>query len=212
MSSVMNWSLATNKQLNVIITHEYDCSPELLRGAVLEMLNRGLFDRVISRVVHLITCNVRKTAQIHGYAIEDFLQLGRMEVLAAIEKFDPTKENNFMSFLYMKVKNIVIQKMQYLEAQMRDNRLVESYNIELEDGTEVVEFINDNKTNVEKYVIDKLTVEQLLVRLNPHQRKIILYRMQGYKFEEISEMLGRGSMKSMSQAYRLGIKKMRMGA
>lgn len=207
----MNFKKASDQQLDVIIKNEYDCSPSLLRGAVLEMLDRGLFDRMIADITHKITCNVKKAEQIHGIGMEDFLQIGRMEVLFSLEKFDSTKKTNFLSFLYLKVRNIIAKTMQHVEYQKRDNRKVSSLNIELDDGTEIIEFINDNKTNVEKYVLNKVMLEQLIKKVNKHQKIVLSYRLQGYQFAEISKILGRGNDRSMYQAYMNAIKKMKKG-
>ncbi|WP_447579912.1 hypothetical protein [Acinetobacter baumannii] len=207
----MNFRKASDQQLDVIIKNEYDCSPSLLRGAVLEMLDRGLFDKMIADITHKITCNVKKTEQIHGIGMQDFLQIGRMEVLFSLEKFNPSMKNSFFSFLYLKVRNIIVKTMQHVEYQKRDNRKVSSLNIELDDGTEIIEFINDNKTNVEKYVLNKVMLEQLIKKVNKHQKIVLSYRLQGYQFAEISELLGRGNDRSMYQAYMNAIQKMRKG-
>lgn len=207
----MKWHLADNNQLDTIIKHEYDCSPSLLEGAVIEMLNRGLFDRIIADCIHSIFKDVKKTEQIHGVGLEDFLQIGRIEVLNALRKFSPKRNKNFMSFVYLKVKGELINQIVALESQKRDNRKVSSYNKQI-DGTEIMEFFSDRKSNVERYVVNKVLIEQLLERVNEHQKKVIAYWLQGYTFKEISELMGRGTLSTMHQAYTFAIKKMRKGA
>lgn len=208
----MNFTNADNNQLDIIIKHEYDCSPSLLEGAVIEMLNRGLFDRIIAECIYYVMKDVKKVEQTHSIGLDDFLQIGRIEVLNALKLFNPSRKKNFMSFVYLKVKSELIKQIEFLEAQKRDNRKVSSYNQETSDGTEFIEFFTDKKLNVEKYVISKVTIEQLLQRVNKHQKQVLLYRMQGYTFKEIAHMLGRGNDRTMHQAYKLAVEKMRKGA
>lgn len=207
----MRWEKASDNQLNIIIKYEYDCPLPLLEGAVIEMLNRGLFDRIIAECIHFITKDIKKVEQVHCVGFDDFLQIGRIEVLKALKLFNPKRGKNFMSFVYLKVKSEIIKRIEALEAQKRDSRKVSSYNQQTEDGTEFVEFFS-SRINVEKYVINKVLLEQLLNKVNPHQRSVLTLKLKGYTFVEISEILGRGNYKSMHQAYKLALGKMRKGA
>lgn len=207
----MNWTIATDQQLIIITTYEYDCSPSLLRGAVIEMLNRGLFDRIIAKCVHTFV-NLEMMERLHKISVEDFMQIGRIEVLKGLEEFDPSRGKNFMSFVFMKVKSQLIKEVTALSTIKRDCSNVMSYHQEMDQGNTFEQFLPDHKTNVEKYVVNKVTVEQLIKRLNKHQKKVILYRLQGYTFKEISEIFGRGTDRNMHQSYMRAIEKMRKGA
>jgi RNA polymerase sigma factor (sigma-70 family) len=145
---------------------------------------------------------IEKVEQIHKVSLEDFMQIGRIEVLKALETFESGR-CTFSSYVYMKIKSRVIKELQSLEAEKRDNRKTT--------GTELIQLYADI-TNVEKYVVNKILVEQLLSNINEHQKTVLFYRLQGYTFKEISALLGRGSFSTMSQAYNLAIKKMRKGA
>lgn len=207
----MRYELATDNQLLTIIKHDKDCPHSLLSGAVLEVLNRGLFDQVIGDCLRRVIKNIKKFEQVHQVSSQDFMQMGRIFVLEALKRFKANKNKSFMSFVFLRVKHEFIKQVIHIEAQKRDNRKVCSYQVQTEQGDEIGDFF-PSKVNVETYVVNKVTLEQLLKRVNDHQRKVILYRLQGYTFTEISKLLNRGSLNTMEQAYRYGIEKMRKGA
>lgn len=208
----MNWTIATDKQLLTIVKFDQDCPHSLLSGAVTELLARGLFDRFIADCIHRVTGNIETVQHVHMVGLDDFMQIGRMEVIHALDDYDNTKGKAFTSFAYLKIKHRIIKEMEYLEAQKRDSRKVFSYHNETSEGTEIIELMIDRTNDVERYVINKVTVEQLLKRVNRHQRNVILHRLKGYTFAEISKLLGRGNDRTMFQAYKLGLQKMRKGA
>lgn len=208
----MRYDTATNDQLWTIVKYDSEnCPLSLLRGAVLEMLNRNLFDRIIrDAVLHVVKPTVIE--KIYKIGFDDFMQVGRMEIFKSIKRFKQGKGQTVTSFIYMIVKHEIIRVLERLGAKKRDNRKDISMQGKLDDGKDFEVFLHDRKMDVEKYVINKLTVEEMLQGISEHQRNVLYYRMQGYEFKEISEIMQRGSTASMSQAYRLAIKKMREGA
>lgn len=204
----MKWHLATNEQLNTIIKYDSDCPLFLFRRAVEEMLSRNLFDRIIRRCFQIVFGNEERISKIYKFDIDDFLQMGRMEIYRAIDKYKTGKGMNFLSFSFLVVKQDFIRQRNHMEAQKRDNQKVLSYHAKTNDETEFLDFFKAS-LNVEKYVVNKVTIEQLLKKVNKHQRSVVLLRLKGYQFAEISEQLGRGCENSMSQAYNLAIKKLR---
>jgi RNA polymerase sigma factor (sigma-70 family) len=207
----MDFENATDNQLWTIIKHDNDCPLSLLRGAVIEMLNRNLFDRIILHAA-LRVIKIDIVEKLYKMSKDDFLQIGRLEIFKRIQNYQYGKGQTVTSFIYMLVKHEMIKVLDKLEAKKRDNRKDISMESKLEDGKDFGVFLHDQKMNVEKYVINKLTVEDLLQKVNKHQRKVLYYRMQGYEFHEISELMHRGSAGSMSQAYRLALKKLRKEA
>jgi DNA-directed RNA polymerase specialized sigma24 family protein len=99
-----------------------------------------------------------------------------------------------------------------LQSKKRDTTHVTSIQNSTEQGDEFEIFLEDKQTNVENYVVNKVFIERLLKRVNKHQRAVLYYHLQGYTFNEISQILGRGNLQTMHQAYTLAIKKMRQGA
>lgn len=207
---MINFELATNDQLMSIVNKDKDCPPHLLSGAALEMINRNLFDKLIIKTIRSVFC-IEVVEQIHKVGLDDFLQISRMRVWESLESFNPQK-NKFTTFVYMIVKHEMMNQINKLQAEKRDSRKVISYQTKIEDGAELEVYIEDKKTNVERYVINKVTLEHLISQVNNHQRTVLYYHMKGYTFKEIAVLLGRGSESTMSQAYNLALKKMRKGA
>jgi RNA polymerase sporulation-specific sigma factor len=207
----LKWELATENQLLAIVNDDKNCPASLWSRAVVEMINRNLFDSLIGKVIHRVM-NTGVVEQIHKMSFDDFLQIGRLEVWKLINRFNSQKGVKFTSFAYTAVKHEMIRQIEALETQKRDTRNVTSYQTKTLSGDEYEIFLSDKKIDVEQYVVNKITLEQLLKRVNKHQKTVLYYRLQGFTFEEISVILGRGSVTTMHQAYMNAIKKMRKGA
>lgn len=207
----MKIHLATEKQLEAIAKHDPDCSPSLLREVVEEMLNRNLFDRMINQCFQTVFGSVKRMNEVHSLELEDFLQIGRTSVFEAIKKFIPGKGKAFSSFAYMVIKQKFVECIKFLEAAKRDQRN-EFREIETEEGLNILDLM-PSYINIEKYVIKKITLENLLKKLTKRQRQIVDLFLQDYNFDEIAEILGsKGKGRSLNKTYNDAIKKMRKGA
>lgn len=207
----MKIHLATSKQLECIVKHDSDCSPSLLREVVEEMLNRNLFDSMINRCFQMVFGSIKRMSEVYKMDLEDFLQIGRTVVYEMIDRYKAGNGKSFSSFAFMVIKQKFSKVIAFLEFQKRDQRNVFSYN-DTEEGLEIINVI-PNHTNIEKYVINKVTVEKMLKKLSKKQRQIVDLWLQGYIFEEIAEILGcAGKERSLNKTYNDAIKKMRKGA
>ncbi|CAH0186870.1 sigma-70 family RNA polymerase sigma factor [Peribacillus simplex] len=207
----MKIHLATNKQLECIVKHDSDCSPSLLREVVEEMLNRNLFDSMINRCFQMVFGSIKRMNEVHSMELADFLQIGRTSVFEALEMFKPGKEKAFFSFAFLVIKQKFIKCIKFLEREKRDQRN-EVREFETEEGLNILDLM-PSYINIEKYVIKKLTLENLLNKLTKRQRQIVDLFLQDYNFEEIAEILGsKGKGKSLNKTYNDAIKKMRKGA
>ncbi|WP_342615048.1 sigma-70 family RNA polymerase sigma factor [Peribacillus frigoritolerans] len=202
--------LATNQQLKAITKHDSDCSPSLLREVVEEMLNRNLFDRMISSCFQAVFGSVKRMTEVYKIDLEDFLQIGRTCVFEAIKSYKPGKGKAFSSFAYVAIKNKFCEFIRNLERAKRDQRNEFSWN-DTVNGLDLIDIVI-NHINVEKYVINKITIEILLNKLTKRQRQIVDLFLQGYNFEETAEILGcKGKGRSLNKTYNDAIKKMRKG-
>lgn len=205
----MDWTKATDTQLLTIAKTDHDCPTTLLSGVVEEMLNRNLFDPLIVSIVNNVM-KIDVVEKLHKVSLEDFLQIGRVEIWKGVKRFKPGHNKAFISFVYMTIKHEFIKQINALEALKRDNRQSISY--QTKELREIDFFLKDKKTNVERYVINKVTIEQLIKRVNRHQRNVIDCYMMGYTFEEIASILGRGTFKTINRSFWDAVKKMRKGA
>lgn len=208
----MRYEIATDHQLLTIIKHEKDLPSSLLRGAVIEGLNRGLFDSLIADCIRKIFPDLKTTEQKQKMSLEDFMQLGREYTFKALERYNPKRGMNFMSFVHLRVKGEMHKLRQGFMYQKRDASKVVSMNNQTDEGTEYAEFFRDPYTDVEKYVIDKVLAEELLNKVNDYQRQVVLYRLRGYELKEIVNFLGKGTVKTLSVTYKRAIENMRKGA
>ena len=208
----MRYEIATDHQLLTIIKHEKDLPSSLLRGAVIEMLNRGMFDTLIAERVRKVFPDIQKTEQKQKMDLEDFLQIGREHIFKALETYNPKRGMNFFSFVYMRVNSEMHKLLATLNYQKRDASKLVSMNNKTDEGKEYAEFFRDPYVDVEKYVIDKVLSEELLSKVNDYQRQVVLYRLQGYELKEIVNFLGKGTVKTLSVTYKRAIENMRKGA
>lgn len=206
------WGLATDRQLQVIVDYESDCPAHLLSGAVSEMLNRGLFDRIIAGCIHKTIEDVDRFQQVYHLDMDDLMQIGRIEVLNSLDGYKSDRGKRFSSFCYLNIQREILNIITILKAKKRDTSKTISLNKATDEGKEILNFVADPKHNVEKYVINKVTLEQMLKRVTKHEKKIMFYRLQGYTFDEISSLLGRGTYKSVFGSYKYAISKMIKGA
>lgn len=207
----MKIHLATNKQLESIVKHDPDIPPSLLGRVVEEMLSRNLFDPMINRCFQSVFGSIKRMEEVYKMDLEDFLQIGRTCVYEAIKNFVPGKGKVFSNFAFVAIKQKFCEIIRNLEREKRDQRNEISWSF-IEDGLNLLD-IMPSQINVEKYVINKLTVEKMLNKLSERQRQIVGLYLQGYVFEEIAEMLGKkGKGKSANKSYKDAIKIMRRGA
>ncbi|MCK1982207.1 MULTISPECIES: sigma-70 family RNA polymerase sigma factor [Peribacillus] len=201
---------ATDEQLETITKHDPDCPPSLLRKVVEEMLNRNLFDRVINSCIQGIV-NVERMKNIYKLDIEDFMQMGRMEIFRAVDRFETGRGMTFSSFIFMVVKHEFGKFITILTAKKRDLCNEFSYHAETSSETELIDFFTAN-TNVEKYVINKMMIELLIERVTDRQKEVIMLKLEGYNDVEIGEILGGISHQAVGQSYTRAVNNMRKGA
>lgn len=207
----MDYTKATNEQLETITRYDLDCSPSLLRGVVEEMLNRNMFDRVIVDCFHKVIGSIEWMNDAYKLDMEDFLQIGRMMIFKSVNRFEQGKGMSFTSFIFLRVQQEFSRTVDFLKSKKRDCNNDLSYNAESSEGEQYISFLPCS-VNVEKYVINKLTVEEMLEEINEHQKKILFLRMEGYTFKEIGDKLGGVSHQAIIQSYQRAINKMRKGA
>jgi RNA polymerase sigma factor (sigma-70 family) len=148
--------------------------------------------------------------QVYKISEEDLLQIGRTAIYEALDKFTPGKGKAFSSYAYMVANSELIMFIRKLQRGKRDPRKVTSLNEKLDENGEY-EMYFPSPVNIEKYVLNKIELEESLKQINDYQRKVILLRWQGYTYEEISGMTGK-TINAVNKTYLKAIGKMRKGA
>lgn len=205
-------SKATNEQLLTICKHDKECPLSLLREVITEMLNRKMFDALIGKLIHSKYKDMKATREKQKWDKDDFMQFCRLEVYKALDTFNPERGMNFFSFVYLRVGSELNKLRASQQMQKRDASKLLSMHNQSDKGDDYSDYFPDEKINVEKYVINKVLLEQLLEQVNERQRKVVLLRMAGYENGEIAEIIGEGSPSTISQSYKYAMQKMRKGA
>ncbi|MFE3973168.1 sigma-70 family RNA polymerase sigma factor [Peribacillus sp. YIM B13481] len=166
---------------------------------------------MINNCFQTVFGSIRRISEVYKMDLEDFLQIGRTCVFEAIKSYKPGKGKAFSSFAFVAIKNKFCEFIRNLEREKRDQRNEISWSF-VNEGLDLINLL-ESPTNVEKYVIKKITLENLLNTLTKRQREIVDLFLLDYNFEEIAEILGsKGKGRSLNKTYNDALKKMRKGA
>jgi RNA polymerase sigma factor (sigma-70 family) len=184
----MDYSLASDKQLRMIAQYDPDCSPSLLEGLAIEMIRRRLWDGIIMYAAKQTYYNVRETLTTKlQMNEEEFIHIAHIHIIKMVERFQPGRRN-FKSYIIMCLISYFKHLRRDAEALKRKANLY----TENVDGLDpkLQESMFQSPVNVEKYVIDKITLEEYLKPLREVERQALYLEAMGYTQFEIAEKLG----------------------
>ncbi|MGD6898621.1 hypothetical protein [Bacillus infantis] len=183
----MNWDKATDEQLLLIMKEDKDCPQHLLRGVVMESLDRGLFNKLIYWIFDNLMKDWRKTVQAWNMENEDILSMGYCGVLQAINRWKPGK-SSFKTFAYMNIRSEFTHVLEAENSKKREiYKVTDSYDKETSEGEPLVYFI-PGKVNVEKEAIRNIEYHTKMSQLTELEYTIVTLYLQGYRFSEINKM------------------------
>lgn len=184
----MKLDLATDQQLMNIVNYDKECPNNLLLQVTEEMLKRKLWHDIIFYSAKLVYRHVNKVLNtILFMDRNDLYQIGHIEIFKAVENFKQGKRT-FKTFVIMVLKMKFAKLIRDANAQMRQTDFNKIY-IENMDDKEQDRYFN-SQFNVEKYVINKMFIQEQLTKLRDVEIKAIQLELQGYGQYEISERLG----------------------
>jgi hypothetical protein len=185
----MNYTKATNKQLDAIFTHDNDCPNELLLGLVEEMMRRRLFDGMI---VHVVQGLMR------SYNKEEVIQLCHVRIYQMVKNF--------------KQGNLPFKRMTFLCIERTIKNLITHMNTQ---KYKLNEFALQNEipvikdmSNVEKTVIQKIVLEEQLNKLTAKERYIIDKFLKGYSIRYQAKHFFHKDPKAVEYHFKKALKKM----
>jgi RNA polymerase sigma factor (sigma-70 family) len=184
----MDYSLASDKQLRMIAQYDPDCSPSLLEGLAIEMIRRRLWDGIIMYAAKQTYFNVVETYTTKlQMNYEEFIHVSHIHILMMVERFQPGRRN-FKSYVIMCLISYFKHIRRDAEAQKRKANLF----TENVDGLDpkLQESMFQSPMNVEKYVIDKIMLEEYLKPLREVERQALYLEAMGYTQYEIATQLG----------------------
>lgn len=103
---------------------------------------------LIEKYLPLVKKEIKKYPFIDNYDYDDLIQYGILSILKAIKAFDVEKKTQFPSY----VKFAVINNFAYLCRQNPSEKCATSLNIENEDGLEIIDLIEDNKSTEDIFI------------------------------------------------------------
>lgn len=184
----MNYETATNDQLWSIAEHDNSCPSHLLRGAVIEMIQRKMWNSIIVYAGKKAYRNVNYTLK-YGLKLtyEDLLQIGYIEIIRIIDTFKQGMRT-FKTYVIM----CLITKFKKMKRDAETDR--RKANIGTKDvgrlDEKLQERIFHSSVNVERFVINKIMLEDGWINLREVERQAILLEQEGYEQYEISKLLG----------------------
>lgn len=199
----MRYSLATNNQLQTILSSDNTIPTDLLVGVVEEVINRGMLDKFIADAIYSVIGRRQKTKR---FDFDDLMQMGRQKVFEAAKKFEPGKGKKFTSFAYTLIWQEITQQFQYWGMKKRDDSGVIYYDA-FDSNWDAV----DHHTKVETYVVNKVFYQQMinLKSLSEQQKRVIKLRLSGKSLREIGDLLGIKDVKTVSGIYQRGLTKIK---
>jgi RNA polymerase sigma factor (sigma-70 family) len=194
----MKWELATNQQLKTIIDNDKDIPTPLLSGVVLEMIQRNMWEQIIFY-------SARKAYRNYSYVIEnilrmdfeEFIQIAHIELLEVVKKFQPGMRT-FKTYAIMCLIGKFTVLLQNATAKKRASN-INTYNVDT-----IPSSVFQSTENVEKYVINKITIEEAWDVLRDIEKQAITLEYLGYTKQELAVMLGfkaRSGKTILSRAY-----------
>ena len=184
----MDYSKATNKQLNNIINFDKDIPTHLLGGIVLEMVKRRLWDKIINysanKAYHNADYVMKHILKIDN---EDLIQIAHIELTEIVKTFKQGMRS-FGSYAIMCLIGKFCVIRDYAEREKRQSDLNTS---DIDDlPLRIQNTVFQSSTNIENYVINKITIEDAWNVLKEVEKKLIILEQMGYTQEEAAEMVG----------------------
>jgi DNA-directed RNA polymerase specialized sigma subunit len=183
----MDFSQATNTQLQTIIRFDKDCPTHLLSGVVTELLNRRLLDGLMKKAIMKRFTKIDIAVKVLKMEEEDLFQFCQMKIFESLHTFKP----GLQTFVYF-ASLYLIGRLEHLETTVKAKKR-EIYNhlvsTESKEGNTITTFI-PSAVNVERTVINKIMIENSWNVLNETEKKAIVFELKGYERTEIAAMFG----------------------
>lgn len=203
----MRLELATNKQLKTIMNYDRECSANLMKKVVTEMLERGMLEKWVVYLSKPFFGNMKKGQVKLWLEDSDVIQLGYIGIWKALEKYEEGK-SSFSTFSRYYIYSEWQNHFNKFNSQKRTMDR-ECFSLDMlvdDDGKTMNDFITISK-NVEKAVLMKVHFESQMELLTPLQKSAILGYLQGYENKETAKELN-VQRQSVDRAFHRAVEKM----
>ena len=179
-------SKATNDQLMTILRHDHSIPNNLLKQVLEEAINRRLLKGYAIDNITKFYGDVRPFMQQFNVTMDDLIQIAYMAILKAAETFKEGKAG-FTTWLALPIKGALYTFTRDNKAEKRVVELV-SINAPVHEELTLGDML-PSRISVEKQVIRKIRVEELLNNVDEQRREVVWLYMQGYTFGEIAKQM-----------------------
>ncbi len=182
----MNLSKATNKQLMSILRHDHSIPNDLLKQVLEEAINRGLLKGYAIDNINKFFGDVRPFLQQFNITMDDLIQIAYMAILKASDTFKEGKAG-FTTWIALPIRGALHTFTRDNKAEKRVAELV-SINAPVHEELTLGDML-PSQISVEKQVIRKIRVEELLNKVDEQRREVVWLYMQGFTFGEIAKQM-----------------------
>ncbi len=130
--------------------------------------------------------------------LEEFVQIGMLGLTKAAETYDEEKGNTFATYASRCILNELNMAYRSIKRRPNDCVSLQEYVLGTEESLTIQDWITDDKVDIEREVLDSITIEELLniiINLKNNIRTALLLYFDGKNQREIAERLG------LSQSY-----------
>lgn len=194
----MNWTIATNQQLKSIIEQDGECSPHLLYGALEEVVRRDLYNNYIVRLINRRYKAIKYLEYLTKLTFDEIKLLSYEQMFEALKFYKPGK-CPFIQFWPNFIHTAFNYETRKYRTKMRTAEFVYM------DETPI-QIVDDH--NLERKVVNRVYLEQLLSVLTSEDRMIFLQYNNDSTFAEIGKQIGR-SREHVRKKYYKTVEKLR---
>lgn len=178
---MIRWHLATDEQLWAVMEWEKGCPLPLLKECFEEAVKRGMIRMRVLLAVKKVFKHLKFAQKQLKMEVEDILQLGYEAAWKALEGHK-TNEHALDKIMFIHIKQHLLMQWEKWTAKKRRGEEVTIDKLQY--------YMEDQRSNVEQAVVNKLMLESQLSLLTEDEKKTVLLTMKGYTSREIAKFMG----------------------
>jgi DNA-directed RNA polymerase specialized sigma24 family protein len=181
----MDYSLATDKQLKVILSEDGELPPYLLLGAVEEAIRREIYRYLIINNITKFFKSTFVAEKMTDTSLDDLIQICYIEMYNNIKYY---KQGSYIYFWIRCIKTKLIALVETAKAEKRKINELKSSIYDKENQKEVIQIVSDR--NVERKVVNSLYLDYLFQFVSKKQLEVLQLMKKGYRTIDVAEKLG----------------------
>lgn len=181
--------------------------------------NEGLIFDTLTRMYGSLEI-AKHVAQQNNLDLNDLIQVGRIAIWKAIEKFDDSKGYAFSTYASNYIRGYILNEMGKTSIKIsttlyspKERREIASNvsSIHKQVGKtpeDTLENVLVDESRFEEQILNSMEAKYLISILNDRNKKVVMLRMEGLTYKQIAEKVN-GTEKSCENSFRMSIKKLK---